>query len=60
MTQAQNREEITNWESIPEFETEEEEQAFWDNHCLGDDILEQMQPVQHFPYKRLDKEGEQP
>ena len=45
MTQAQNREEITNWESIPEFETEEEEQAFWDKHCLGDDVLEQMQPV---------------
>jgi len=49
MTQAQNREEITNWEFIPEFETEEEEQAFWDNHCLGDDILEQMQPVQQPP-----------
>ena len=45
MTQAQNREEITEWKSIPEFKTEEEDQAFWDNHCLGDDILEQMQPI---------------
>ena len=45
MTQAKNREELTNWEDIPEFETEEEEQAFWDNHCLGDNTLEQMQPV---------------
>lgn len=49
MTQAQNQEEITNWDSVPGFETEEEEQAFWDNHCLGDNILEQMQPVERPP-----------
>lgn len=45
MTQAKNQQEIISWEDIPEFETEEEEQAFWDNHCLGDDILKQMKPV---------------
>jgi len=45
MTQAQNREEINNWESIPDFETEEEEQAFWDKHCLGNAVLEEMKPV---------------
>lgn len=45
MTQAQNREEINNWDSIPDFETEEEEQAFWDQHCLGDAVFEEMKPV---------------
>lgn len=30
---------------IPVFATEEEEAAFWDDHELGDDLLERMEPL---------------
>lgn len=30
---------------IPVFATEAEEAAFWDDHALGDDVLERMEPL---------------
>ncbi|MFP4254656.1 MAG: hypothetical protein ACLFQP_09360 [Halothece sp.] len=59
MTQTEKREEIDNWKTVPDFETEEEEQAFWDKHCLGGEILRKMEPVEHYPPKSLEKEGKQ-
>jgi len=34
--------EINNLSEIPTFKNEEEEAIFWDNHGLGDDLLESM------------------
>ncbi len=37
--------EIHSLDEIPDFPTEAEEAEFWATHCLGDELLEQMEPV---------------
>lgn len=37
------RRRIERWEEVPQFTSEEEEQAFWDAHTLGENLLAQMQ-----------------
>lgn len=36
---------VNDWSDVPDFATEQEEQAFWATHSLGERLLEQMQPV---------------
>ena len=37
------RQPIQRWDEVPRFSSEKEEQAFWDAHTLGEDLLAQMQ-----------------
>ncbi|MGK7959390.1 DUF2281 domain-containing protein [Crocosphaera sp.] len=41
--------EINSYEDIPNFNNEEEEANFWENHCLGDKILDQMENFENIP-----------
>ena len=34
---------IEQWDEVPLFASEKEEQAFWDSHTLGESLLQQMQ-----------------
>jgi hypothetical protein len=36
---------IHSFEQVPDFASEAEERAFWDSHDLGDDLVQQMEPV---------------
>ena len=46
--------EINSFEKIPAFENEAEESEFWATHCLGDELLEQMQPIEILAEDLLD------
>jgi hypothetical protein len=35
--------EINSYQDIPKFKNEDEEADFWATHCLGDQILDQME-----------------
>ncbi len=36
----QERKEIKSWDEVPRFETEREEQAWWDEHDISEELLE--------------------
>lgn len=37
--------EIHRWDEVPAFENEDDEDAFWSTHSLGDELLAQLKPV---------------
>lgn len=39
--------EINSYQDIPKFQNENEEADFWANHCLGDQILDQMESFEN-------------
>jgi uncharacterized protein (DUF4415 family) len=39
------RKEIKSWDEVPAFQTEREEQEWWDEHTLSEELLEQFGPV---------------
>lgn len=41
--QAPPRQPIDDWGEVPQFKSEQEEQAFWDAHTLGEHLLSQME-----------------
>jgi Protein of unknown function (DUF2281) len=45
MTETSKLMEIHQWEEVPDFKSEAEEADFWSTHCLGDELLEQMEPL---------------
>ena len=36
---------IDSWDEVPQFKTEAEEQAWWDEHTIGETLLEGLKPV---------------
>jgi predicted DNA binding CopG/RHH family protein len=40
----QERKEIKSWDEVPRFETEREEQAWWDEHDISEELLETFEP----------------
>ena len=47
MSQEKIMKEIQNFTQIPEFVSEQQEAEFWDNHCLGDELLTKMETVEN-------------
>lgn len=41
--QAPPRQPIDDWAEVPAFKSEQEEQAYWDTHTLGERLLNQME-----------------
>ena len=42
---AEQRKEIRSWDEVPSFASEKEEQAWWDEHDVSDELLETFGPV---------------
>ena len=36
---------IDSWDEVPQFKTEAEEQAWWDEHTIGETLVERFKPV---------------
>jgi uncharacterized protein (DUF4415 family) len=39
------RKEIKSWDEVPSFASEKEEQAWWDEHDISEELLETFRPV---------------
>jgi uncharacterized protein (DUF4415 family) len=42
---AEERKEIRSWDEVPSFASEKEEQAWWDEHDVSEELLETFMPV---------------
>ena len=43
---AEQRKEIRSWDEVPSFASEKEEQAWWDEHDVSDELLQTFGPVE--------------
>jgi predicted DNA binding CopG/RHH family protein len=43
---AEQRKNIRSWDEVPSFASEEEEQAWWDEHDVSDELLQAFGPVE--------------
>jgi predicted DNA binding CopG/RHH family protein len=52
---ARKRKEINSWDEVPSFASEKEEQAWWDEHDISEELLDTFEPrseMDHLPPPR--------
>jgi hypothetical protein len=52
--------EVNSFDEIPIFKNESDEAEFWANHCLSDELLEQMKPIDEGilpPHRKVGMKG---
>lgn len=45
MTDERGMKEINSWDEVPQFKSEKEEQEWWDEHTIGEKLLDTFEPV---------------